>query len=79
MYKVEQRDGFIDVTLSAKAVIGLIKLNKLKRECIGADKHFVKALLISVCRMPRIQAASSLQSLLREGEKDFMKRELANF
>lgn len=57
--------------LSAKAVIGLTKLNAEKRTNKNVDKTFLKALVIAVCTLKRFK--ESPNSLFNDGEVEFIK------
>lgn len=63
-------DGFREVSLSARAVTGLIKLNAEKRTNTNVDKIFVKALVIAVCTLQRFKESAMPFS---DGDIEFIK------
>lgn len=58
------------MSLSARAVTGLIKLNAEKRTNTNVDKIFVKALVIAVCTLQRFKE-SALPFI--DGDIEFIK------
>lgn len=61
---------FREVSLSARAVTGLIKLNTEKRTNKSVDKIFIKALVIAVCSLQRIKDSAIP---FNDGDIEFMK------
>lgn len=69
-FKVQVCDGFKEISLSARAVAGLIKLNTEKRTNKNVDKVFIKVLVIAVCTIKRIKETAMP---FNDGEIEFIK------
>lgn len=66
-YTIQFDGGFKEISISAKAVQGLISLNQPgRRENETKDKSFLKALLISVCSLKKIQCLQPNQQPEKE-------------
>ncbi|XP_031638193.1 uncharacterized protein LOC116350529 [Contarinia nasturtii] len=59
-YIVKLQGKMTQIQLSARAVNGLIKFNTERRNDVGIDKKFLKALLIGICTLKRIKESVSM-------------------
>ncbi|XP_031626207.1 uncharacterized protein LOC116342655 [Contarinia nasturtii] len=69
-FQIRTQNGLEEITLSARAVNGLIKLNE-NRDDEGKDKTFLKALLIGIYTLKRIKE-STVETIDR-GVLEFVK------
>lgn len=66
-YTIRADGVFKEISISTKAVEGLISLNQPgRRENEAKDKSFLKALLISVCSLKTIQCLQPNQKPAKE-------------
>lgn len=69
-FQIEIRGGFKEISLSARAVNGLIILNGINHNKKSSDKRFLKALAIGLCTIKRIKEDAGI---IDEGIINFMK------
>lgn len=62
-FKVKFDSGFKEITLSARAVNGLIKFNEEYRNAAKMDKMFLKALFIGLYTLKRIREVTEISSI----------------